>query len=178
MSGIDIEIVEEFQKESKGLISQMIAILEKCEGNFKQVKSLESYGQLVDRIMGAAKSLQVLETKAASGQPTLLENIGNYSEICKAVSYKASQISSNEQFYDVCVALLIDGTEVLEKMVLGVSGGGPQIKELFSRTFLDRLKWVSTQFAEDVRATLALDKQKTKMNQGDIDDLLKKLGLD
>jgi len=63
-------------------------------------------------------------------------------------------------------------------MVLGVSGGGPQVKELFSRTFLDRLKWVSTQFAADVRATFALDKQKTKMNQGDIDDLLKKLGLD
>jgi hypothetical protein len=40
------------------------------------------------------------------------------------------------------------------------------------------LKWVSTQFAADVRATFALDKQKTKMNQGDIDDLLKKLGLD
>jgi hypothetical protein len=178
MSSIDKELVEEFQRESKDLISQMTEILEACESDFKQVKSLENYGQLVDRIMGAAKSLQVLETKAPDEPPTLLENIGNYAEICKAVSYKASQISSNEQFYNICVALLLDGTEVLETMVLGVSGGGLKLKDLFSLTFLDRLKWVSTQFAADVRATLSLDKQKTKMKQDDIDDLLKKLGLD
>lgn len=174
MSDLDIEILEEFQNESKILMEKMVQILDQCEGNAKQVKGLEEYGQNVDRIMGAAKSLALL------AEPDhMIHKIADYSAICKAVGYKSSQIEGNDQFYDICVALLMDGTEVLQTMIDNVSTGNNAIKELFSKTFLDRLRWVSSVFNENIRASVDVNKSdKPKLNQNEIDDLLKKLGLE
>ncbi|MEZ0390999.1 MAG: hypothetical protein ACAH59_02210 [Pseudobdellovibrionaceae bacterium] len=173
MANIDSEILREFQTESKILIAKMVQILESCEGNFDQVQSLEEYGLNVDRIMGAAKSLALNEKPGE-----LIHKIADYAAICKAVGYKSSQIRNNEQFYDICVALLLDGTEVLQTMIASLSKP-VEIKELFSKTFLERLRWVSSEFGADVRGSLDVNKgQKAKLSQNDIDDLLKKLGLD
>ncbi len=174
MADLDIEILKEFQNESKILIDKMGSILDTCEGDYSQVKGLEEYGQNVDRIMGAAKSLALL------AEPDhMIHKIADYSAICKAVGYKSSQISGNEQFYDICVALLMDGTEVLKVMIDNLTTGKNTIQELFSKTFLERLRWVSSVFSADIRGSVDVNKgQKTKLSQDDIDDLLKKLGLD
>lgn len=173
MANIDIQILKEFQSESKILITKMASILESCEGHPEQAHSLEEYGQNVDRIMGAAKSLALLEKP-----DHMIHKIADYSAICKVVGYKSSQIQGNEQFYDICVALLADGTEVLQEMIDSLSQP-VEIKELFSRTFLDRLRWVSNQFGEDVKSSVDVQKgQKNKLNQNEIDELLKKLGID
>lgn len=174
MAEIDSQILKDFLVESKTLIERMTDILEKCEGDLSQAESLEEYGQNVDRIMGAAKSLGV----SVKDPQALIHKIGDYAAICKAVGYKASQIRDNSAFYDVCVALLLDGTEVLGQMLDGVSTGKNEIKELFSKTFLERLKWVSAQFGAQYRATVENKAPKVKMNQSEIDDLMKKLGLD
>lgn len=169
------EILKDFQTESKNLIEDLIVILESCEGDFSQVKRLEDYGQTVDRIMGGAKSLAM----ALSTPDAFVVKIGDYSALCKAVGYKASQIRDNAQFYEVCVALLFDATEMLRDMVDGLFAPRGDFKELFSQTFLDRLKWVSAQFGAEYRASVDVHKNKPqKMNQDEIDDLLKKLGLD
>lgn len=172
-NNIDNEILKEFQDESKNLIAKMIVILNDCEGDFLQVKSLEQYGQNVDRIMGAAKNL------AMQADPShLIHKIADYAAICKAVGYKSSQIKGNEQFYDICVALLQDGTEVLQAMINGLSQT-VEIKDLFTKTFLERLRWVSEQFSEDVRGSIDPKKGSgNKLSQDDIDDLLRKLGID
>jgi len=175
MAEIDRQILEDFLAESKTLIQKMMKTLEKCEGDFSQVKSLEDYGLNVDRIMGAAKSIGVMAPTADH----LIHKVGDYATICKAVGYKAAQIRDNEQFYDICIALLLDGTEVLEAMINNLADGKEDFKVLFSRTFLDRLKWVSSQFGSEYRSTVDIHKgQNTKLSQDDIDDLLKKMGLD
>jgi hypothetical protein len=175
MSNLDKEILSEFQNESKALMEKMVQILDTCEGEPGLVKSLEEYGQNVDRIMGAAKSLALL------AEPEhIIHKIADYSAICKAVGYKSSQIEDNDQFYDICVALLLDGTEVLQTMIDNVDTGQLQVKELFTKTFLDRLRWVSSVFSSEIRASVDVNKgnKKNQMNQNEIDDLLKKLGLD
>jgi hypothetical protein len=166
------EILKEFQSESKELISQLLEILEGCEGDFSQVKRLEQYGQIVDRIMGAAKSLEVM----LGGSNSFVAKIGDYSALCKAVGYKASQIKDNAQFYDVCVAFLFDATEMLMEMIEGNFDEKLPMKELFSSTFRDRLKWVSDQFGAEYRASVAVGTP-TKAGRDEIDLLLEKLGL-
>jgi len=179
LSSMDTEILKEFQIESKNLIQQITEILEKCEGDFSQVKSLEEYGQVVDRVMGGAKSLAMGLSGATSDH--FIHKIGDYAALCKAVGYKASQIEDNEQFYDVAVAFLLDATEMLTEMIDKILETKPaNFKDLFSQTFLDRLKWISSQFGAEYRASVDV-KQATKvkkMSQGEIDNLLKKLGLD
>lgn len=171
VSDIDIEILKDFQTESKDLIDQLNFILEQCEGDFGQVKSLEQYGQIVDRIMGGAKSVGM----GITDDSHFIHKIADYSALCKAVSYKASQIKDNPSFYDIAVALLLDATEMLDEMVQKVDQAKPSdFKELFSQTFLDRLRWISDQFGKNIRASVSAA---GAMNQNDIDALMKKLGM-
>ncbi len=178
LSEADTEILKEFQLESKTLIEQIMEILEGCEGDFSQVKRLEEYGQVVDRVMGGAKSLAM--GLSGVGADHFIHKIGDYAALCKAVGYKASQIEDNEQFYDVAVAFLLDATEMLTEMIDKIlEPKAASFKDLFTQTFLDRLKWVSSQFGAEYRASVEVNKNKPKkMSQTEINELLKKLGLD
>lgn len=169
---IDKEIVEDFVNESKSLIEELIDLLESIEGDFSQVQRLADYGNNVDRIMGGAKSLALMVPPDHA-----LHMISDYAALCKAVGYKASQIQDNEQFYDICVALLLDATETLEVLLRNIHKEGALIRETIPQAFIDRLRWVSNQFSESVTASVGVGSAPVKMNQSDIDDLLKKLGL-
>ncbi len=176
---VDKEILEDFKTESKGLVTELIELLEDADGEPAHAGNLEQYGQTVDRIMGGAKSLA---TNFASDFPPghLIHQMGDYAALCKAVGYKASQISENEQFFNVCVAFLLDATEMLKQMVLRLGSEETlNVSGLLNKTLLDRLRWINSQFKGDVRATVASSNAPVpkKMNQSEIDDLLKKLGI-
>jgi hypothetical protein len=176
---VDNEILEDFKKESKNLLKEMDEILEKLESNFALVLDLESYGQTVDRMMGGAKSLATNFPEEFPPEH-LIHQFGDYAAVCKAVGYKASQIKNNEQFFYICIALLQDATDTLGVMleVLGTAEAQP-ISKILTKTFLDRLKWVSNQFGTEIRASVSATpiERTPKMSQGEIDDLLKKLGI-
>jgi len=55
------------------IVLKLLAILESIEGNYSQFKRLEEYGQLVDRIMGAATSLSI----AIPELKKVLDSMGN-----------------------------------------------------------------------------------------------------
>jgi hypothetical protein len=173
MSDIDKDIVKDFVEESKVLIQDLVDLLESIEGDFSQVSQLEEYGQRVDRIMGGAKSLALM---VAPDHP--LNTIADYAALCKAVGYKASQIDNNPQFFDICVALLLDATETLQDWITRLEDGTAQnLRDSITTTFLERLRWVSNQFGADVRASVDSKKNAKKMDQNEIDDLLRKLGV-
>lgn len=170
---IDKEIVEEFLNESKSLIDELIDLLESIEGDFSQVKKLADYGNNVDRIMGGAKSLALMAPPEHA-----IHLIADYSALCKAVGYKASQITDNEKFFDVCVAILLDATENLRELLNNIHQDVNTLKEEIPEAFIERLRWVSKQFNESYSMSVGLGSaDQGKMKQTDIDELLKKLGL-
>ncbi|MEK2645344.1 hypothetical protein [Bdellovibrio sp. BCCA] len=169
---IDKEIVEDFVNESKSLIEELIDLLESIEGDFSQVQKLADYGNNVDRIMGGAKSLAMMAPPDHA-----LHMISDYAALCKAVGYKASQINDNEQFYDVCVALLLDATETLSVLLNNIEKEGKVLKETIPQAFIERLRWVSSQFSEAYSMSVGTGTAPQKLRQSEIDDLLKKLGL-
>ncbi|MCX7978796.1 MAG: hypothetical protein N2578_07310 [Bdellovibrionaceae bacterium] len=171
MSDIDSSILDEFVLESKSLISDCMSILEDCEGDFTQVQRLREYGNKVDRVMGAARSLAMM-----AGPNHALHLIGDYSAVCKAVGYQASQIVDNEQFYDICVALLLDATEGLQEMVSNITQSSDDLKRKIPPAFLDRLQWVSGKFSAEVQKSVS-SRPSEKLAQDEIDALMKKLGL-
>jgi chemotaxis regulatin CheY-phosphate phosphatase CheZ len=160
--------------DSKNLIKQMLDILEDIEGDFAQVKRLGDYGNLVDRIMGGAKNIAILaDEKHASNL------ISDYAALCKAVGYKASQIKDNEQFYDICVALLMDATETLNNIVDCVDFDVETVKKTVPITFIERIRWVSSQFSKEYRESVGSGgkvEEEKQLSQTEIDDLMKKLG--
>lgn len=170
-------LIEEFQKESQTLIDKMNLILEQCEDDIRLAPGLEEYGQLVDRIMGGSQSL-VMGLEAGSPVTPVLDQIGNYSGVCKAVGYKTSQLKDRPEFYDICLAFLMDATEVLQQMNQEILNDSAAFT--FNQTFISRLKWVSEQFGGEYRSSVAVKQADSegRLNQPEIDDLLKKLGLD
>ena len=171
------ELLGDFKQESLGLIEDTLVLLEDIEGVVSRIKELENFGQIIDRIMGGAKSLETLITNSS-----YLSEIGTYAEICKLVGYKGSQIEDNPIFFNVVVALLLDAVEVLQKFISDL-GAKTQcsVSETLSNTLLERLRWVDTQFPKDTRGTLSLDKSPENKDEGalnssEIDDLLKSLG--
>lgn len=173
MSSQDSLILAEFQKESKNLLGQMMEILEACALGPGHALRLEEYGNLVDRIMGGAKSLEV----GLSLQNPALKTVGAYAEVCKAVGYQTSQIENHPDFYDICIQLLLDATEVLEELIDRLSNlQASEANSLINQKILDRLRWVSGKFGEEARS-IGGGGRKPKLNQKNIDDLLRKLGV-
>lgn len=170
---LDESILKEFVQESKSLISESLEILEEVEGNPSQIKKLEIYGNSVDRIMGGAKNLALM------AEPTHpIHFIGDYCALCKAVGYKSSQIVNNPDFLMICVALLLDATETLSDMVNKIASPEKVGATTLSKTFLDRLQWVSNQFGNDIRETVGNKASGEKsFGQSEIDELLRKLGI-
>ena len=169
---IDKEIVEEFVGESKKLIHDLVEILESAEGDFSQVQKLEDYGNMVDRIMGGAKSVAMGADKDHAAHV-----VADYAALCKAVGYKASQIRDNEQFFDICVALLLDATETLDILLDRIHEPASEITKTVPSQFIDRLNWVSSQFKAGFRESVDGTSDAAKqMSQDDIDALMKKLG--
>lgn len=169
---LSTEILNEFVIESKAIIKKSNDLLEKVEGEMVQAKLLREYGNYVDRIMGGAKSI------AAMAKPGHAVNlVADYAAICKAVGYKASQIDNNEQFFDICVALLQDATENLESLLGNLDKSPEALKATISSTFLDRLRWVSNKFSTEFNASVgAAGSGGKSLGQNEIDNLMKKMG--
>ena len=72
------------------------------------------------------------------------------------------------------MALLIDATETLEKLLNRIDEPIEKLRLEISNTFLDRLNWVSQQFTTEYSGTVGTV---GGMDQMGNDELMKKLGL-
>lgn len=159
------EVILDFCKESEELFDHMEANLEELEVDCLKTDQLEMFGQTIDRIMGAAKSIGATE-------------IGNFCELGKLIGYKSSQIT-DEPLLNIVVAVLFDTLELLRKMINSLKTGDLNaLKGLSTEAFATRLRWLSDKFKDIERSSCAFDEENSdKMNQASIDDLLSDLGL-
>jgi hypothetical protein len=137
------ELVQEFCQDAKAILAELSPIIESLEFHSPVSGQLEAYGQKVDRIMGAAKSLGY-------------ESIGSISELCKAVSYKASQ-SKDPHLVRIVTGVLAEATEGLTILVETLEASGsepgkdPQVIALHSR-----LNFLQTKLADIQRSSVAV----------------------
>ena len=158
------EIIEEFCKESKALLEEAEGFLEAAEDGMDTKKNLENFGQRVDRIMGSAKTIAMV-----NGSKTL-QSISLITELGKTIGYKGSQVSE-EALHKIVVAFLFDATDALANLVDSLAAGEVD-SETDYNTILERLRWISTKFDPNLSATL-----KTHSPEEEVRELLKRLGL-
>lgn len=155
------EIVIEFCDEAESLFDQLDSILNLLEENPTLSIELENFGQVIDRIMGAAKSIGA-------------DEIATFCELGKIIGYKSSQVK-DVPLIEVVVAILFDSIDILRKMIKSLrEGDSRSMNKINTKAFTTRLHWLSDKFKDIERASVAIDK---KMNQNSIDDLMKSLGL-
>lgn len=157
------EIVEEFCNESDELIDLLYSTLDDFEET-SNVQALEQFGQIIDRIMGAAKSIGAQKT-------------GQFSELGKVIGYKSSQ-TNDPQLLKITHAVLSDNVNIVETLLKNIRKTQEEkVDGINLDAFGSRLKWLSEKFKHIERASVAIEQKKPKMDQSSIDDLLKNLGL-
>ncbi len=158
------EIVDDFCKESGAIYNQLEEMLEEYEDD-KDSKKLEEFGQVIDRVMGAAKSIDA-------------ELTGMYCELGKTISYKASQ-SMDKALLDIVVAVLFDTVEIL--IVMNKTIANEKIEKVSGvnlEAFGTRLRWLADKFKDIQRSSVAISTEGKQLDdQKSIDDLLASLGL-
>ena len=154
------EIVIDFCTEAEQLFDQLEKSLESLEENPENTKELEKFGQVIDRIMGAAKSIGASE-------------IALFCELGKVIGYKSSQVKEIP-LIEVVVAILFDSLHMLRKMVTALNEGNDKsMTNLNTKAFATRLTWLSEKFKDIDRASCAVD----NLTQTSIDDIMQSLGL-
>ncbi len=167
-SGIDLSILEDFKEGSLDLISECIVLLETIQDNALEVEKLNDFASRIDRVMVGAKSLALMAPKDHA-----LNLVADYCAICKSVGQQGSQVFNNDQLCSVVVALLLDAVEMIQDLFTKMDLTAEELKKSLTSTFLDRLKWISSQYDE-------LKKNRNngkKLAQNEIDEVLRKLGL-
>ena len=153
------EIVDEFVVESLDLCTELEDYIEQMDEDLSNSKAFETFGQIIDRIMGAAKSFQAERTSALC-------------ELGKTIGYKASQADST-QLREITVGCLQDLLEMLQGILNSIKEGkGEEIKQTNVEKFVERLRWLDTKFVGITRSSVAINE-----SQENIDDLLEKLNL-
>ncbi len=164
------EIVDEFCDESSGLLAGLESLLEEMEDDGPDSKKLENFGQMIDRIMGAAKSLGANE-------------VGTFCELGKIIGYKSSQVSDNAPLLEVVVAILFDAVDILNLMIENIKKGeGQSLNSINTEKFIERMKWLSDKFKDIERSSVVIkdsgnSKLKDKLDNDDIDKLLNRLNM-
>jgi chemotaxis protein histidine kinase CheA len=155
------EIVIDFCNESDELFNQLESTLNTLESNPLNHNELEKFGQIIDRIMGAAKSMGANE-------------IAQFCELGKLIGYKSAQIN-DLPLLEVVIAILFDAIHMLRKMIRSVRDGNDScMKNLNTKAFATRLTWLSEKFKDIERSSCAVG---GNLKQGSIDDLMASLGL-
>ncbi|MDR3606922.1 MAG: hypothetical protein P4M08_06020 [Oligoflexia bacterium] len=139
---IDSDILSEFRAESNGLLKELKEIVSRLEtetGRFPE-KLLTEYAQKIDRIMGAAKTIGVLDPDHIG-----LKSIGTLAELCKSIGYKAAT-KRQPALMPFFAAFLSDTIEVIESLVknLDDTEASRIIASEFSSILQGRLAWLKS----------------------------------
>ena len=120
------EIVIDFCNEADALFDQLEGSLNILEDRSSKSEELEKFGQIIDRIMGAAKSIGAIE-------------IATFCELGKLIGYKSSQIK-DVPLIEVVIAILFDSLHMLRKMILAIrDGNNNSMSKLNTKAFGTRL---------------------------------------
>lgn len=173
---LDQEIVDGFREETNQLMQELTDVVEKLEIKTKEfpTKLLEEFALKIDRIMGAAKTISLMEPNHQG-----LVRMGSLAEICKRLGYKAAEIK-NPVVLPLFAAFWADVIEVIQDLI-GVMHDDTKsdgISKAFGSVLQKRLEWLSKQITN---LSPKIQAQEAQSKQAGVDfnleDLLKDLGV-
>lgn len=170
MSDIDQELLSEFLEESRGIVADCESLLEDIENDPSQAGRLGEFANLIDRVMGAAKSLAMM---AAPEHP--LNIVGDITALCKAIGERGSNSARNEQLFTVTVAFLLDAVEITRELLDSLEDPDAVVTSDVRAAILDRVGMISNIYKQMPKDALVGDAG-PKMEQNEIDEIMKKLG--
>lgn len=159
------EIVIEFCDESDELLEQLRDYLDDFEDDPSNPKLLEEFGQTIDRIMGASKTLG-------------LKDIGHLCQMGKIIGYKGSQ-AKEQPLQEVTGGVLFDLCDLLEVLLVNLRESKEE-NDYNIEAFKGRLQWLAGKFKHIERASCSFDEQEAKKDStkttAELDRLINQFG--
>jgi chemotaxis protein histidine kinase CheA len=138
------EILREYIHDAQSILKDLNQILELLEEDPSRFELLEEFGQKVDRIMGAAKSMG-------------LDLSGKISDYCKRSSYKAAQAQS-PQLTVICTAFLAEAVEDLEVITNSLyHSGQEEMDPVLLKTLYSRMEFLASRLSHIERSSVMID---------------------
>ena len=143
---LDEEILEEFVVESKGLLAELTTVVEQIEAASEDSSKafpeelLREFAQKIDRIMGAAKTIEVMDEGNL-----VLGAIGQLSETCKAMGYQAAE-KKRTALLPFFAAFWMETIEVVGELLecANSTEEAGAILQSFSPVLQKRLTWLQS----------------------------------
>lgn len=168
---LDKEIIDTFQEETNGLISELRGVVEKLEdheGSFPK-ELLEEFANKADRIMGTAKTFESMYPDHRA-----FMHIGKFGELCKATGYKAG-VLNNMGLIKIFAAFWADTLDIVENLCKNI-GNQASLNGVMSTDIpllQKRLTWLAQQIVNLTKGT-GVEAQ----GQINVDGILKRMGID
>jgi hypothetical protein len=152
---LDLEILKDFREESVGLIDELEAITDQLEeagdDSFPE-NLLKEFSQKIDRIMGAAKNLQMMAPDHQG-----LAFLATITEMCKNIGYQAAALKRS-QLVPIFSGFWAETLEVMREILVALdsSEATKKVVDTNSEMLQKRLAWL----AEKVAPGSAEEKEK------------------
>ena len=153
------EIFRVFIADSTTILEAAIAILTEVEENPQEFLKLTVYSNAIDRVMGGAATVAM-----SFEQDHAVNLVRDYAAACKSLSLQVQEVSGNAELFRTLVALLLDATEVLGRILGNLNLSTSDIKKVIPQNSIERVKVISDAFK----------KVKKIESQSDLDQVLKK----
>lgn len=142
MSLLDEDIIRDFQSESRTVLGELFSVVEKLEAEEDSPVNFNLYAefaQKIDRIMGAAKTLSMMDPEHRG-----LETMGKLAENCKGMGYKASELKDAKLSPHI-TAFWAETLEVLQGLirVIDDTDKSAEIANSSAKVLETRLQWLS-----------------------------------
>ena len=134
-------LLDDFTSESKDIISSLQNLIGELETGTRSSTEFAQFAQRIDGIMGCAKTLGI---DGLPGIEIPLAAVGNLSEGCKSVGYKASQIK-DPGLSRLVASFFAEALELLDEAIDDLRNGTAEVDSELALKIRDRINWIGTQ---------------------------------
>ncbi|MBS1985817.1 MAG: hypothetical protein JST16_16785 [Bdellovibrionales bacterium] len=136
---LDEDIIIEFRNESQAVLGELLNIVEKIEDDETDPALFSEFAQKIDRIMGAAKTLAMVEPDHQG-----LAALSHLCELCKRLGYKVAEIN-DPKLAPMVGGFWADVLEVIQNLLRNLSNVEQSriIAEGFPKVLQKRLEWLT-----------------------------------
>ncbi len=134
-------LLDDFTSESKDIISTLQNLIGELESGTRNSAEFAHFAQRIDGIMGCAKTLGI---DGLPGIEIPLAAVGNLSEGCKSVGYKASQIK-DPGLSRLVASFFAEALELLDEAIDDLRNGTAEVDSDHALKIRDRINWIGTQ---------------------------------
>lgn len=146
MEELDQEILDDFRESSTEILNELTEVVESLEEKHTDFPTdlLQQFSQKIDRIMGAADTLEMM----APDHPGL-QRIGQMTRICKKLGYSAAELQQI-RFIPLFAGFWAETLEVVEELVENLESveKSEKIASSFSKHVQGRLEWLGKKINE------------------------------